>query len=35
MKVKKVTHLSATAKSLSGLKVPSVSMYMALPSPPP
>lgn len=30
-----VTHLSATASSLSGLKVPSVSMYMALPSPPP
>lgn len=29
------THLSATARSLSGLKVPSVSMYMALPSPPP
>ena len=28
-------HLSATARSLSGLKVPSVSMYMALPSPPP
>lgn len=28
-------HLSATASSLSGLKVPSVSMYMALPSPPP
>lgn len=30
-----VLHLSATARSLSGLKVPSVSMYMALPSPPP
>lgn len=30
-----LTHLSATARSLSGLKVPSVSMYMALPSPPP
>lgn len=30
-----VTRLSATASSLSGLKVPSVSMYMALPSPPP
>lgn len=29
------SHLSATASSLSGLKVPSVSMYMALPSPPP
>ena len=28
-------HLSATARSLSGLKVPSVSMYIALPSPPP
>lgn len=30
-----LTHLSATARSLSGLKVPSVSMYMAFPSPPP
>lgn len=30
-----MTHRSATARSLSGLKVPSVSMYMALPSPPP
>lgn len=29
------TYRSATARSLSGLKVPSVSMYMALPSPPP
>jgi hypothetical protein len=28
-------HLSAICISLSGLKVPSVSMYMALPSPPP
>ena len=30
-----VTYLSATASSRSGLKVPSVSMYMAFPSPPP
>lgn len=30
-----VNYLSATARSLSGRKVPSVSMYIALPSPPP
>lgn len=32
---KKMYYLSAICKSLCGLKVPSASMYIALPSPPP
>ena len=35
MNVMLLTYLSAICTSLSGLKVPSVSMYIALPSPPP